>query len=86
MCNAKIRPFPTRSLIEVACEVNHDPALEVEGLEHRAILRDHAFAGSRTEITWFEQDRRTYRGDYLGPCTNALGCVLPAGHRGRCAA
>ena len=81
-CDAKMRPFPNDT--EVRCEVvEHD--LEAA---HRAILRDYAYPGSETLITWQDNDRRTFRGDYPGRCLagwdmpGKAGCVLPSGHRG----
>ncbi len=32
-----------------------------------------------------EYDRRTFHGEWPGPCPTTPGCVLPSGHRGRCA-
>lgn len=78
-CAAKIRPFPNPT--EVTCErgdERHD--------EHRAVLRDYAYPGSETVLTWFESDRRNYRGEW-SPCPplsrDGIHCVLPAGHSGR---
>lgn len=73
-CTAKIRPFPNPT--ELACE--HDGT---GWHEHHATLRDYAYPGSATIITWHEADRRTYRGTWQ-PCTGEE-CTLPAGHPGR---
>ncbi len=42
------------------------------------MLRDYAYPGSATQLTWMDDDRRTFRGDYV-ECPER-GCVLPAGH------
>ena len=73
MCDAKIRPFPNPH--EVTCERDDGPHDE-----HKGAVRDYAYPGSKTELTWFESDRRTFRGEWARcPLT---GCVLPAGHGG----
>lgn len=77
-CDAKVRPFTDQT--ELTCE-NGSHGLETN---HRAVLRDYAWPGSRTEITWLEGDRRNYHGKWPGPCgDNDAPCTLPAGHRGR---
>ena len=71
-CDAKIRPFT--DLTELACEV------ELDGPHtHSSTLRDYAYPGSASVITWFEDDRRNYHGEWPGACFN---CTLPVGHRG----
>ncbi len=73
-CDAKIRPFPNPT--EVTCEFDTiDPHSE-----HRGMVRDYAYPGSETVITWFESDRRNYHGEWR-PCF-LTGCVLPAFHHG----
>ena len=53
--------------------------------EHRAVLRDFAYPGSQTGLTWRAGDRREFAGDWPGPCTGRVaGCTLHAGHHGRC--
>lgn len=74
-CDAKIRPFPTP--LDVRCE---KPAAPHD--EHQAVLRDYAYAGSETVLTWQESDRRTFRGLYIACGDNDAPCVLPRGHRG----
>lgn len=72
-CRAKIRPM--MAPIEIECSrgaMPHD--------EHKGVLRDYAWPGSETWITWLEGDRRTFRGDWA-PCGD--GCVLPLNHQGR---
>lgn len=79
-CDAKIRPFPND--LELQCErlVPHeDPATQ-----HMAVLRNYSFPGSETEIVWYEDDRRTFRGEWKS-CTTTKGCILPNDHHGRCA-
>lgn len=73
-CDAKIRPFPGPT--ELQCEHN-DPHPEM--VPHEATLRDYAYPGSETVVSWYENDRRTFRGDWA-PCSGT--CILPAGHRG----
>lgn len=72
-CDAKIRPFPNDT--EVACEESG------EHTKHLGVLRDYAYKGSETVMTWFELDRRTYHGDWPGACA-AASCSLPRGHNG----
>lgn len=71
-CDAKIRPFPNDT--EMQCE-RDDHSDEW----HSADLRDYAYPGSVTKISWAEYDRRTFRGAWT-PCPHS--CSLPAGHRG----
>jgi hypothetical protein len=74
MCEAKIRPLPNDT--EIRCGLTGDHT------EHQGVLKDYAHPGSVTTIFWMEEDRRTFRGDWV-PCPN--NCTLPAGHWGRCA-
>lgn len=76
-CDAKIRPFSTPT--DVLCEKPSEPHDE-----HQAVLRDYAYPGSETVLTWQESDRRTFRGLYI-PCDDEGLCVLPRNHRGSCA-
>ena len=72
-CPVKIRPFPNST--ELRCERaagNHD--------EHYNVLRDYAFPGSETKMTWQDSDRRCFTGEWV-ECAEQ-GCVLPNGHRG----
>lgn len=73
-CDAHMRPFPNDT--EVGCEE------EGEHDTHKGVLRNYAYQGSETILTWYEQDRRTYHGEWPGPCDEA-GCILPLGHYGR---
>ncbi len=72
-CRARIRPFPDDT--ELLCEVpmGHDGG-------HHYVLRDRAGPGSATVITWYDDDRRTFYGDWLS-CPDP-GCVLPLYHHG----
>jgi hypothetical protein len=85
-CDAKIRPFPDAT--ELQCEVLHTVQPVDDAATHRATLRNYAYPGSMTGISWRENDRRTFRGQWA-PCANrnkhVINCVLPAGHRGGCA-
>lgn len=76
-CDAKIRPLPNDT--EMVCEDDH---VEVgPDIQHHATLRDYAYPGSTTRVTWNESDRRNFRGEWA-PCPTT-GCTLPAGHHGR---
>jgi hypothetical protein len=92
-CPWKIRWMPGE---DAQCEAGfpHAPAdaspeqrkaLEPPFNEHRAVLRDYAYPGSETILTWRASDRREFTGDWPGPCAKTPGCVLHAGHHGRCA-
>jgi hypothetical protein len=65
--------------IELACERDHD-----DGDEHSATLRDYAYPGSATTVTWMDDDRRNFRLAWPGNCSLTDGCILPDTHRGRC--
>ena len=71
-CDARIRPFPDDR--EIAC--GHLGSHEM----HQGVLVDYAYPGSRTVVSWHEDDRRNFHGDWPGPCP---GCVFPVGHGGR---
>lgn len=73
-CWAKIRPMPNDT--EILCGL---PGKHMG--EHRGTLRDYAYPGSATVVTWLEDDRRNFQGDWI-PCTRIDGCILPSGHRG----
>ena len=88
-CPWQIRPFPGET--QVQCEKpdghDRDPAT----LLHESTLRDYAWPGSETKVTWVPGDRREFSGSFPGYCTQ-LGstggrqnCTLPAEHHGRCA-
>jgi len=76
-CEAKIRPFPNPTELQCRLGSTHSG-------DHEAELRDYAYPGSLTEISWAEEDRRTYRGDWV-ECPATPACILPANHPGRCA-
>lgn len=69
-CDA--RPFPNDT--EVACEVPGEHSV------HQGGVRDYAYPGSHTRISWLEEDRRNYHGTWFGPCP--LCPHLPVGHSG----
>ena len=73
-CDAKIRPFRGRNETEVQCEVEKVHSV------HSGIVRDYAWPGSETTISWEEGDRRNFRGEFT-ECSH-LGCTLPAEHWG----
>jgi hypothetical protein len=85
-CDAKIRPFWPVNDTELQCEVAVIERLRggtaEHHFEHWAVIRDHAFPGSRTEITWQEYDRRTFHGDWVPCLTSSVKCMLPAEHPG----
>lgn len=76
-CDAAIRPFPDKH-IELKCEV-----LTGTHTQHKHELKDYAYPGSSTVVTWFESDRRNYHGEYPGQCGTVIGCQLPVGHSGK---
>lgn len=71
-CTAQMFPFPTSPLIQCEREPHADET-------HEGALRDYAYPGSVTRVTWLDSDRRTFRGEWRR-C--GLSCILPAGHRG----
>jgi len=78
LCDAAIRPFPDPSH-EIRCE-----QLKHEIGPHSGIIRNYAFPGSETRLTWYPGDRRTFHGEWPGPC-KFFGCILPNNHPGECA-
>lgn len=81
-CPQRIRPLPDR-LVELTCEGDH----EADSTTHTSTLRDYAFPGSATKLSWLGDDRRSYTGEW-SPCPVRLAggftCILPGGHRGAC--
>lgn len=71
-CDARIRPFTNAT--ELRCEATGDHS------QHHGVLRDYAYPGSETTISWADTDRRNFRGEWI-ECPSR-GCMLPAGHRG----
>lgn len=84
VCDRKIRPFvavPTASAVELECEVLTEPHDH-----HSATLKDYAYPGSKTIISWLETDRRNFTGGFRQCRKQTFGqCCLPQGHRGECA-
>lgn len=80
VCDAAIRPFPNET--EVRCDGRHESPAE----RHAGDVRDYAYPGSLTRLSWDESDRRNFHGAWPGPCTESLDghrwCRLPAGHHG----
>jgi hypothetical protein len=78
MCDARVRPFRPFNELEVECRFTHPhPGL------HEGVLRDYAYTGSMTVISWMASDRRSFRGEFH-PCVHD-GCLLPLLHHGECA-
>jgi hypothetical protein len=75
MCDARIRPFRPVNNVELICEK------EGEHQEHSAVLRDYAYPGSQTWLNWYENDRRTFHGEWPGHC-HLPSCILPVNHGG----
>lgn len=76
-CDAKIRPFPGDTGLACSRGAHGDD-------RHEGVIRNAAYPGSETRITWYESDRRNYHGEWPGACEPLVGCVLPNGHAGRC--
>lgn len=79
-CGAKIRPFPNE--LELTCE----GGAHNDDEQHFGIVRDYAWPGSETKVSWHESDRRNFRGEWA-PCdysenNGVLPCILPLRHRG----
>lgn len=74
-CDAKIRPMPNDT--EIRCENGTGPHVT-----HGGRLRDYSYPGSVTKVTWLDDDRRNFRGDWA-PCDSFRGCILPNNHSGR---
>lgn len=73
-CPARIKPFPGHEILDCHLEVGHDDG-------HESALRDKAWVGSVTKVGWLDSDRRNFTGPWI-ECPN-IGCILPAGHRGK---
>jgi hypothetical protein len=78
-CDAAIRPFPVGNETEVRCEESHRDE------KHSGTIRDYAYPGSETVISWVESDRRNFHGPWPGYCFRNLNCTLPRDHGGDCA-
>ena len=75
-CDAVIRPFPNDT--EIGCE------MEGEHKDHRGVIHDMQFPGSKQSLYWNEADRRNFHGQWPGECEKTEGCILPRGHWGNC--
>jgi hypothetical protein len=72
-----MRPFPGPE--EIRCDKDeHLPG----DLHHRGVIRDYAYPGSETVLSWQAGDRREFTGEWPGACPHQP-CSLPAGHYGR---
>lgn len=77
-CPARIAPMRPVNDTIIDCERTD------EHTTHSGTLRDYAYPGSATTISWQDGDRRNFTGDLID-CFATPGCILPAGHRGQCA-
>jgi hypothetical protein len=87
-CDAKIRPMPDDTEVECVI-IQHAQLNPYHSVQHHGDLINYAYPGSSTRISWFENDRRNFHGEWPGRCPLRgllAPCVLPAGHRGECAA
>lgn len=81
-CGARIRPMVPINSTELRCE---RPDAHVESTHtldrlHVSTLRDHAYPGSATVVSWLDDDRRNFTGEWV-ECP-VQPCTLPANHRG----
>jgi hypothetical protein len=74
-CDARIRPWRHVNETEVVCAVE-----STEPHRHEGLLLDYAWKGSEQELAWFEEDRRTFRGEFRA--CGIDGCLLPEFHPG----
>ncbi len=74
-CPFRMRPFPSFTVIDCTLPAGHDA-------NHVGALRDYAYPGSITQVTWLHSDRRTFSGPFIECPTR--GCILPAGHPRKC--
>ena len=74
-CEARIRPMLPINDTELCCErpTHADP-------KHESTLRNYAYPGSATVVTWLHDDRRNFTGPWI-ECVHP-GCILPSNHRG----
>lgn len=75
MCDARIQPFPDFAIVD--CENDGDHCATT----HRGVIRDYAWPGSETSLTWLESDRRNFTGEFIR-CPGGVDCTLPTGHPG----
>lgn len=73
-CEARFRPMRPVNDIEVVC-------MELSDRHHwhSGAIRDYAYQGSVTVMSWADDDRRSFDGAWPGDCPN---CILPLGHHG----
>lgn len=78
-CSARIRPFADTPIYE--CILNQEDGHDF----HQGEIRDMAYPGSLTLLSWHETDRRNFRGDWI-PCDVHVpwqgSCTLPRNHTG----
>lgn len=87
-CPKRARVFPP----ETTLPCGPDVSCVLEGDDHYEHLGETGLkvGGKPQTITWFDDDRRTFTGEFR-PChlldesSGPKPCVLPGGHRGRCA-
>lgn len=62
-----------------------EPVAAGDDMEHEGAIRNFAYAGSVTKLSWMAGDRREFTGTWPGPCTDnePAGCILHTGHHGR---
>lgn len=61
----------------------HDIFAECSLDKHQGLHEGPLFFGTevtRTTLTWADEDRRVYTGEFPGWCQHTQGCVLPRGH------
>lgn len=83
-CDARLHASEGIGIID--CDQMHSTV--VDSTQHSGVVKDYAYPGSRTTITWYEHDRRNFRGGFARcgeptPTGLTMGaCILPVGHRG----
>lgn len=80
-CDARIRLMRPISDIEVVCtETTYHTT-------HKGTIESYAYPGSQTLVTWFDDDRRCFHGEWPGDCQGGPDdapalCILPLNHHG----
>jgi hypothetical protein len=72
-CMAKIRPFPNDT--ELTCSLPDHGS----DINHRANMKDNIYPYFSANFTWFDEDLRAFRGDWI-ECTDK-NCILSREHR-----